>query len=59
VTPNGLLVRNTKFGNDFASRLKLVARVDRATLEESRTKRKELVLWLVESRPDSEVLGSP
>jgi hypothetical protein len=39
--------------------LKLVARVDRATLEESRTKRKELVLWLVESRPDSEVLGSP
>ena len=48
--------------DDFAARLKLIAyamRADRAGLEESRSSRTDLVLWLVENRPDSEILGSP
>ncbi len=47
---------------DFAARLKLIAycmRADRAALEESRVRRAELILWLVEHQPDSEILASP
>ncbi len=47
--------------DDFAARLKLMAycmRADRASLEESRILRAELMLWLVENQPDSEILGS-
>lgn len=54
--------RLVKNPDDFAARLKLMAysmRADRAALPESRTRRAELMLWLVEHRPDSEILGSP
>ena len=54
--------RLTESPDDFAARLKLIAyamRADRAGLEESRRSRTDLVLWLVENRPDSEILGSP
>ena len=54
--------RLTENPDDFAARLKLMAyamRADRAGLEESRRSRTDLVLWLVENRPDSEILGSP
>src|SRR5206468_9877826 len=54
--------RLTENPDDFAARLKLIAyamRADRAGLEESRRSRTDLVLWLVENRPDSEILGSP
>ncbi len=54
--------RLTENPDDFAARLKLIAyamRADRASLEESRRSRADLVLWLVENRSDSEVLGSP
>jgi hypothetical protein len=54
--------RLTENPDDFAARLKLIAyamRADRAALEESRRSRADLVLWLVENRPDSEILGSP
>lgn len=47
---------------DFAARLKLIAydmRADRLDLPESRSRRVDLVLWLVEHQPDSEILGSP
>ncbi len=48
--------------DDFAARLKLIAyhgRADRAALPDSRSRRVELVLWLIENRPDSEILSSP
>src|SRR5437867_7583581 len=54
--------RLTENPDDFAARLKLIAyamRADRASLEESRRSRADLVLWLVENRSDSEILGSP
>jgi hypothetical protein len=54
--------RLAKNPNDFAARLKLMAysmRADRAALPESRNQRAELALWLVEHRPDSEILASP
>jgi hypothetical protein len=54
--------RLTQNPDDFAVRLKLIAyamREDRAGLEESQRSRADLVLWLVENRPDSEILGSP
>lgn len=47
---------------DLAARLKLMAyhgRADRAGLAESRRRRAELMLWLVEHQPDSEILRSP
>ena len=46
---------------DFAARLKLIAyfmRADQIALPENRTKRVNLILWLVEHQPDSETLGS-
>jgi beta-lactamase regulating signal transducer with metallopeptidase domain len=53
------LARNPE---DFEARLKLLAyhkRADRETLPESRQKRWELVFWLVDHHPESEILGSP
>jgi hypothetical protein len=47
---------------DFAARLKLMAycmRADRVALELSTRQRVELVLWLVEHHPESEILASP
>jgi hypothetical protein len=47
---------------DFEARLKLLAycmRADRAALPESRRLKMELVLWLVEHEPNSEILASP
>jgi hypothetical protein len=57
-----LETRLSKNPGDFAARLKLIAycmRADRAALEVSRMRRAELVLWLVEHQPDSEILASP
>ncbi len=54
--------RLAKDPDDSAARLKLIAysmRADRAGLSESRNQRAQLVFWLVEHRPDSEILGSP
>ncbi|MES1258259.1 MAG: hypothetical protein ABUS51_07505, partial [Acidobacteriota bacterium] len=54
--------RLAKNPDDFTARLKLLAycqRPDRVDLPESRRERTALVLWLVEHRPDSEILGSP
>jgi Flp pilus assembly protein TadD len=54
--------RLTENPDDFAARLKLIAyamRADRAGLEESRRSRTDLVSWLVENRPDSEIHRSP
>jgi hypothetical protein len=48
--------------DDFRSRLKLMAyyqRGDQAGLPESRVKRAELALWLIQHHPDSELLHSP
>jgi beta-lactamase regulating signal transducer with metallopeptidase domain len=48
--------------DDFAARLKLIAyfmRADRLTVPDSRSRRVNLLLWLLEHRPDSEILGSP
>lgn len=47
--------------DDFAARLRLIAyhrRADRAALPESLGRRADLILWLVENRPDSEILSS-
>jgi beta-lactamase regulating signal transducer with metallopeptidase domain len=47
---------------DFAARLKLIAyftRADRLDAPDSRSRKIDLLLWLVEHRPDSEILGSP
>lgn len=47
---------------DFVARLKLIAycmRADRVGLQESGREKAELVLWLIEHQPESEILGSP
>jgi beta-lactamase regulating signal transducer with metallopeptidase domain len=47
---------------DFASRLKLIAyamRADRIDVPGNRSRRVDLLLWLVEHQPNSEILGSP
>ena len=57
-----LEARLAKDPDDFGARLKLIAytmRADRAGLPESRRHRVDLVLWLVEHHPNSEILASP
>lgn len=47
---------------DFAARLKLIAysvRADRVDVPGNRSRRVDLLLWLVEHQPNSEILGSP
>ena len=57
-----LEARLSKDPDDFGARLKLIAytmRADRAGLPESQRQRADLVLWLVEHHPNSEILASP